>query len=52
MPTLFPTNEIPRDLLRKRRKKSMDKEQQRQREEVYENDHRFDIHYQGIHNYD
>ena len=44
MPTLFPTNEIPRDHLRKRRMKSLDKQQQQQREEMYENDYRFEIH--------
>jgi len=50
MPTLLPTNEIPREELKKRRKKSMDKEQLKQREEMYENDHRFDIH-QNVANY-
>mmetsp|Transcript_25990 Transcript_25990/g.30004 ORF Transcript_25990/g.30004 Transcript_25990/m.30004 type:complete len:158 (-) Transcript_25990:24-497(-) len=44
MPTIFPTNEIPRDHLKKRRMKSLDKEQQKQREELYENDYRFEIH--------
>lgn len=44
MTTLFPTNEIPREHLRKRRIKSVDKEQQKQREEMYENDQRFEVH--------
>ena len=51
MPTMFPTNEIPRDQLRKRRMKSLDKEQQKQREELYENDYRFEIH-QNLANYE
>ena len=51
MPTMFPTNEIPRDQLKKRRMKSLDKEQQKQREELYENDYRFEIH-QNMANYD
>ncbi|CAI2367354.1 unnamed protein product [Moneuplotes crassus] len=44
MPKLMATNDVPRDHSKKRRMKSLDKEQQRQREEMYENDHRFDIH--------
>ena len=44
MPKLLATNDTPRDSQKKRRMKSMDKEQQKQREEMYENDHRFDIH--------
>ena len=43
MPSLFPTNDTPRQNIRKRRIKSINKEQQRQREEMYEDDRRFEI---------
>ena len=43
MPKFASQNEISREMLRKKRKKSLDEEQIRQREEMYENEERFEL---------
>lgn len=48
MPKLMATNDVERVHSKKRRIKSLDKEQQRQREEMYENDQRFDAHQNAV----